>query len=199
MVKSNFPSLFDVLNYCVTSIGKRTLRARILEPMCDIPSIRQIHDCIAELSQPEYIDLNGLLMQVLRNFNNVERLHKLALVVPQDDSLRAAEILINQALHLKKCLQLVPELQARLAPLISKKFHEIQANLLDQRYVSMLNHIGTVLNRSLTEFRKDSSSQLFQRIHCIQSGVNDLIDILRKSYHELTGQIESEFLAIEEK
>lgn len=192
-VKSHFPSLFDVLNYCVTSIGKRTLRARILEPMCDIPSIRHIHDCIFELNQPEYGELSGLLMMVLRNFNNVERLHKLALVVPQDDSIRAAEILINQALHLKKCLQLVPELQARLAPLCSKKFHEIQANLMDERYVSMLNHIETVLDRSLIEFRKDSSSQLFQRIHCVQHGVNDLIDILRKSYKELTGQIEGDF------
>ncbi|XP_055320057.1 mutS protein homolog 4-like [Sitodiplosis mosellana] len=190
-VKSHFPSLFDVLNYCVTSIGKRTLRARILEPMCDIPSIRQIHDCIEELNQPGYSELSGLLMQVLRNFNNVERLHKLALFVPQDSSIRTAEILINQALHLKRCLQLVPELQARLSPLISKKFHEIQANLLDERYVSMLNHIETVLNRSLIEFRKDSSSQLFQRIHCVQSGVNELIDILRKTYQELTAQVET--------
>lgn len=163
--------------------------------MCDIPSIRQIHDCIDELKQPGFIDMMAHLTEVLRSFNNVERLHKLALVVPQDNSIRTAEILINQALHLKKCLQLVPELQARLSPLISKKFHEIQANLLDQRYASMLNHIETVLNRSLSEFRKDSSSQLFQRIHCVQSGANELIDILRKTYKELTTQVESEFVS----
>lgn len=164
--------------------------------MCDIPSIRQIHDCINELNQPGYIELMAHLTAVLRNFNNVERLHKLALVVPQDNNIRTAEILINQVLHLKKCLQLVPELQARLAPLVSKKFHEIQANLLDQRYASMLNHIETVLNHSLSEFRKDSSSQLFQRIHCVQSGANELIDILRKSYKELITEVESEFQLI---
>lgn len=159
--------------------------------MCDIGRIREIHDCIAELNQPEYFELGGRLMQVLRNFNNVERLHKLALVVPQDDSICAAEILINQALHLKKCLQLLPELQARLAPLVSKKFNEIQANLMDERYVTMLNHIETVLDRNLMEFRRDSSSQLYQRIHCIQSGVNGLIDMLRKSYNELTAEFDS--------
>lgn len=190
-VKSNFPSLFDVLDHCVTSLGKRTLRARILEPMCDIPSIMSIHDCIAELNQPDFVELSPILSNVLRNFNNIERLHKLALVVPQDDNLRAAEILINQALHLKTCLQLVPILRSKLSPLTCGKFQEIQANLLDDRYESILNHIDTVISRNLFEFQRDSSSQLSQRINCIQSGVNDLIDHLRDIYNELIGQIES--------
>lgn len=192
-VKSNFPSLFDVLDHCVTSLGKRTLRARILEPMCDIPSITSIHDCIAELNQPEFTELSPILRNVLHNFNNVERLHKLALIVPQDDNIRAAEILINQALHLKKCLQLVPTLRSKLAPLTSPKLQEITVNLLDQRYESILNHIDTVINRNLMEFHRDSSSQLFQRIHCVQTGVNDLIDNLRNIYNDLVKHIESKF------
>lgn len=191
MVKSSFPSLFDVLNHCVTSLGKRTLRARILEPMCDITSISNIQDCIAELNRPECIDLGSSLVQILRCFNNVECLHKLVLIVPQDDNIRAAEVLMHQALHLKKCLQFVPTLQSRLAQLTSTIFQEISINLLDERYASMLNHIDSVINKNLLEYQKDSNSQLFQRVNCVQSGVNDLVDILRKSYNELTGQIES--------
>lgn len=191
MVKSGFPSLYAVLDHCVTSLGKRTLRARILEPMCDIPSIKDIQDCIIELNQAENIELSPSITHVLGNFNNIERLHKLVLVVPQDDNIRAAEILINQALHLKKCLQLVPVLQGRLSPLMSKKFQEIQANLLDERYTSILNQIDNVINKNLLEFQRDSNSQLFQKINCVQNGVNDLVDILRKSYSELIGQIES--------
>lgn len=190
-VKGNFPSLFNVLDHCVTSLGKRTLRARILEPMCDIPSIMSIHDCIAELNQPEFVELSPMLTNILRNFNNIERLHKLALVVPQDDNMRAAEIVINQALHLKKCLKLVPVLRSKLISLGSDKFQEMQANLLDDRYEIILNHIDSVINRNLLEFQRDSSSQLFERINCIQSGVNDLIDNLRNIYTELTSQIES--------
>lgn len=191
-MKSNFPSLFDALDHCVTSFGKRTLRARILEPMCDIPSITEIQDCIAELNQAEHFELCPILVNVLRNFNNIERLHKLVLVVPQEDNVRAAEVLINQALHLKKCLQLVPDVRCKLGSLTCKKFQEIQENLMDERYESMLNHIDTVINRNLLEFQRDSSSQLFQRINCVQKGVNDLVDILRKSYSEIIEQIEGE-------
>lgn len=194
MVKSGFPSLYGMLDSCVTSLGKRTLRARILEPMCDISSIKEIQDCIIELNQAENIELSPSLTHVLSNFNNIERLHKLVLVVPQDDNIRAAEILINQALHLKKCLQLIPVLQGRLTPLMSTKFQEIQANLMDKRYTSILNQIDTVINKNLLEFQRDSNSQLFQKIHCVQNGVNDLVDILRKSYSELIGQIESMFM-----
>lgn len=191
-VKCNFPSLFNTLDHCVTSFGKRTLRARILEPMCDIPSIKETQNCIAELNQAEHLELSPILVNVLRNFNNIERLHKLVLVVPQEDNVRAAEVLINQAIHLKKCLQLVPVLRSKLASLTCKKFQEIQENLMDERYESMLNHIDTVINRNLLEFQRDSSSQLFQRINCVQNGVNDLVDILRKSYNEIITQIEGE-------
>lgn len=189
-VKSNFPSLYDVLDYCVTSLGKRTLRARILEPMCDISRITEIHDCIAEINQQEYIELGPCLRSILQNFNNVERLQKLALVVPQEDNIRAAEILINQALHLRKCLEFVPTLRMKLLPLMGNKFQEIRENFMDARYEAMLNHINTVINRNLLEFHKDSSSQLFHRMNCVQSGVNDLIDILRQRYNDLTSQIE---------
>ncbi|XP_031634258.1 mutS protein homolog 4-like [Contarinia nasturtii] len=189
-VKSNFPSLYKILDHCKTSLGQRTLRARILEPMCDITSINDIHDCIAELNQPEYQQLKEDLISVLGQFNNVDRLYKLALVVPQDNNLRAAEILINQALHLQKCLALVPSLEGRLVPLTSKVFQEIKVNLMDQRYVSILNHIDTVINKNIMQFHKDSTSQLVQRINCIQSGHNNLVDILRKTFNELSQQLD---------
>lgn len=184
-----------MLDHCVTSFGKRTLRARILEPMCDIPSITAIHDCIAELNQQESVEFGPMLRQVLRNFNNVERLHKLALIVPQDDNIRAAEMLINQVLHLKKCLQFVPLLRMKLAPLFCQKFQEIQVNLMDDRYTSILNHIDHFINPNQMEFHSDSSSKLAQHIHCVQDGVNDLIDVLRKSYHDLIAQIEGKKVA----
>lgn len=90
----NYPSVYKILDYCTTSLGKRTLRARILEPMCDITSITDIHDCIDELNQPENCQLKEDFKMVLTSFNNVDRLYKLAIVVPQDINFRAAEILM---------------------------------------------------------------------------------------------------------
>lgn len=191
-VKGKYPSLYDVMNHCVTSIGKRTLRARILEPMCDIPSINEIHDCIEELSQDDYIRLTPILSNILRNFNNVERLHKLALVVPRDDNLRVAEILIKQTLHLKRCLQLVPVLRDKLVSFQSKQLQEIGQNLMDERYQNLLDRIETVINPNLMDYQNDSSSQLHQRVHCIQRGANELVDVLRGPYNELRAELEGE-------
>lgn len=192
-VKGKYPSLYDVMNHCVTSLGKRTLRARILEPMCDIPSINEVHDCIAELRQDDYIELAAVLSNVLRNFNNVERLHKLVLVIPSDDNLRAAEILIKQTLHLKRCLKLVPVLRDKLVALQSKKLREIGENLMDVRYQKLLDRIETVINPNLLDYRNDSSSQLHQRVNCIQRGVNELVDLLREPYNDLRTKLEGDF------
>lgn len=182
------------MNHCVTSLGKRTMRARILEPMCDIPSINEVHDCIEELRQDDYIrSVTPLLSNVLRNFNNVERLHKLALVVPRDDDLRVAEVLIRQTLHLKRCLQLVPVLRDKLVGLESKKLREIGENLMDERYRILHDRIETVINSNLIDYKNDSSSQLHQRVNCIQRGVNELVDVLRGPYNELRTELEGEF------
>lgn len=181
------------MNHCVTSLGKRTLRARILEPMCDIPTINDVHDCIEELRHDDYIELAPILSNILRNLNNVERLHKLALVVPRDDNLRVAEVLIKQTLHLKRCLQLVPVLRNKLIELQSKKLREIGENLMDERYQNLLNRIETVINPNLMDYQNDSGSQLHQRVNCIQGGVNELVDMLRGPYNELRTEIEGEF------
>lgn len=192
-VKGKYPSLYDVMNHCVTSLGKRTLRARILEPMCDISSINELHDCIEELGQDDYIELSSALSNILRNFNNVERLHKLALVVPRDDNLRVAEVLIKQTLHLKRCLKLVPVLRDKLVALQSKKLQEIGVNLTDERYQSLLDKIETIINPNLMDYQNDSGSQLHQRVNCIQGGVNELVDVLRGPYNELRIELEGEF------
>lgn len=41
--------LYGILNSCVTQIGKRMLRAKILQPYSDIKQIKIIQDCIKEL------------------------------------------------------------------------------------------------------------------------------------------------------
>lgn len=116
------------------------------------------------------------------------------MVIPQDDNIRAAEILINQTLQLRNCLHLVPVLRDKLATLESQQFREIFENLHDIRYQTMLNNIETVVNPNMMEIRGNASSQLNARINCIQSNVNGLIDELRKSYSDLVGKVEGKFM-----
>lgn len=191
-MKSIHLSLYDILDQCVTSIGKRTLRAKILEPSCDVPDIKMHQQCIAELNSRKYIDLKSLLAGILKQFNYVERLHKLTLVVPQDDNIRAAEVLINQTIQLRTCLQLVPVLRTKLEPLQSPMMQDIFNALSDERYQMMLDTIDTVLNKELIALRTDSTSQLTQRIHCIQPGKCKIVDMLRTIYNELIDELQSE-------
>lgn len=185
-------SLYDILDHCVTSIGKRTLRAKILEPSCDVPHIKLHQQCIAELNARKHCELKSLLTGILKQFNYVERLHKLALVVPQDDNIRAAEVLINQTIQLRTCLQLVPVLRAKLEPLQSPMIQDIFNSLSDERYQLMLDTINTVLNKELIVWRNDSSTQLMQRIHCIQPGKCGIVDMVRKIYNDLISELQGE-------
>lgn len=189
-------SLYDILDQCVTSIGKRTLRAKILEPSCDVPYIKLHQQCIAELNAKKHAELKSLLAGILKQFNYVERLHKLALVVPQDDNIRAAEVLINQTIQLRTCLQLVPVLRTKLEQLQSPMIQDIFNALSDERYQLMLDTIDTVLNKELVILRCDSSTQMTQRIHCIQPGKCKLIDMLRNIYNELISELQSEWITI---
>lgn len=186
-------SLYDVLDRCVTSIGKRTLRAKILEPSCDVPYIKMHQQCIAELNAKQHVELKGVLAGILKQFNYVERLHKLTLVVPQDDNIRAAEVLINQTIQLRTCLQLVPVLRIKLETLHSPIVRDIFNALSDERYRLMLETIDTVLNKELIALRNDSTTQMMQRIHCIQSGKCDIVDMLRNIYNELIEELQSEW------
>lgn len=81
--KGNHSSLFDLLDYCNTAIGKRTLRARILEPTCDVPDINIMHNCIRELNTSKHLPTYAALDEILKNFHCVDRLCKLTMIVPQ--------------------------------------------------------------------------------------------------------------------
>lgn len=186
--KDDRTSLYAMLNYCTTGIGKRTLRARILEPMCDLAEIGLIHECIKELAHVD-VNLSHMLHTMLNDFNTVDRLCKLTMVVPQDTSIRLAEILINRTVQMKKCLQMVPQLQTALAHFDSKLLRDIHDSLNDVRYRSMLEHIEKTVNKDVGFYGGGARSLLLQRIHCVQDGVSELLDFSRKLYKDLIGEV----------
>lgn len=188
-LRKTHSALFDYLNQCVTFIGKRTLRGHILEPLCDLKSILQRHECIEELNVHRNVQLKILLRDLLRRFNHIDRLYKLALIAPQDDNIRAAEILISQTIELRSCLQHVPALRKQIESLQSKMFREIFVSLTDQRYRLMFDHIDSVLDKDFMTFRCDGWQQIFQRVNCIRSGNNQLIDVMRNIFNELIKEL----------
>lgn len=122
--KDKKSNLFGVLDNCSTPMGRRSLRAKILEPTCDIPTITTIHECIKELLEKP--DMLLTMKTVLTRFEKVERLMKLSVVVTQENDIKAAETMINQALLLKSCLESIPEIIEILKEAQSKSLIEIR-------------------------------------------------------------------------
>ena len=53
-----YSSVYGILNYCLTKIGSRTLRAEILQPPCSVPQIEVRLSCIEEIkSDPHMFNL----------------------------------------------------------------------------------------------------------------------------------------------
>lgn len=122
--KEKKSNLFGILDNCSTPMGRRSLRAKILEPTCDIPTITTIHECIKEfMAKP---DLLLPMKRVLTRFEKVEGLMKLSVVVNQENNVKAAETMINQALLLKSCLESIPEILEILKDAESKSLIEIR-------------------------------------------------------------------------
>lgn len=180
------------MNNCNTQIGKRTLRARILEPMCDIEEIKSVQSCIEELIDKD-VQIIHALHTLLHLFNGVDRLSKLTLVVPQETNIRRAEVLINRTVLLRKCLLAVPQLQAALVHFDNAEFRNIQEKLNDVRYAQILEHINQTVDNNIGNYGGDARSMQTQRIYCVKEGVSDLVDLSRGLYRDLIGEVKSEY------
>lgn len=137
--------LYGVLNQCVTHIGQRNLRARILQPSCDASQIDALHDCVEECRHKE--SALDAMQRLLARFVTVDRLIRIAYRLPQgrDDNFRTAEVLINQAMRLKACLDAVPELFQVLSEMEARRFEEVRECLQDARYPRLSQKIHAVL------------------------------------------------------
>lgn len=67
--------LFGILNHCITIIGKRNLRAKILEPNCDVNYLNKMHASIRELAGN--VDQLAELQECLKPFASVDKLVKI--------------------------------------------------------------------------------------------------------------------------
>lgn len=68
--------LFGLLNNCSTTVGRRQIRAKILQPNLELTVIQAYQECIAELEAKPML-LNAM-NEALQQFHSVDRLSQLA-------------------------------------------------------------------------------------------------------------------------
>lgn len=176
--------LFSYMDHCMTRIGKRSLRGRILEPYADIQMIHQCHEAIKELCEKQ--NYLFTLRMILKKFHQVDRLMKLALITPLDNNSRAAETMIGLTLSLKTCLLAIPTLQDILCSLESPVFIGIRAGLEDVRYKLILDHIEAILN---TDQVPNGRSTHHQKINAVKPNVDQVLDVSRGFYSKVIDEI----------
>ncbi|XP_011060697.1 PREDICTED: LOW QUALITY PROTEIN: mutS protein homolog 4-like [Acromyrmex echinatior] len=137
--KQSIVSLLGTMNRCLTPMGRRLLRASILQPSCDECLIAYRQSCVAELVanyslctslQVVTCDLLRLTFRavsvvcsyfiirgkpVVQRLFGTDRLLMLAIKPLHVNDMQNAERNLNYALLLKSCLDTIPELEAILA------------------------------------------------------------------------------------
>jgi DNA mismatch repair protein MSH4 len=179
-------SLFNLLNFCITRIGERHLRANILEPSCDVNFIIARQEQIKVLMENEQVLLE--IRDKLGVFKSVDQTLKISCITPTDDCNKAIETNINLAILLKKCLEGIKPLSEALQKTVSITFEFSNQILSMPIYQEMIKFIDEVLE---PEIHKTGITQKhFQLLYALKSGYNEEIDILRVSHQEFWNRIQ---------
>lgn len=179
--------LFSYMDHCMTRIGKRSLRARILEPFADIQMIQQCHEATKELLEKD--NYLFTLRMILKKFFQVDRLMRLSLITSLDDNTKAAEAMIGQTLMLKSCLEAIPAIYDILTSLESAVFVSIRSGLDDPRYKLILGHIDRILFIDHPQKQPALNQNHLNKINAVKPNVDQVLDVSRGFYTKILDEI----------
>ncbi|XP_058838742.1 mutS protein homolog 4-like [Topomyia yanbarensis] len=177
-------SLYRLVNHCITGIGKRHLRANLLEPSCCRETVEKRLNCVRELLTKA--DILCGIQGILRNLVDIGGLMKLSVDVDNLKTTKQNMIhVLNQASTLRNALQCIPTLEALLQPVESSILVDVKKVLQNQTYKRLLTKICTVLDSG------DCSLQTpdYHRLFLVKSGVSSTLDVLRGLYTEVIDDI----------
>ncbi|XP_044003959.1 mutS protein homolog 4-like [Aphidius gifuensis] len=175
-------SLFSSLDRCSTPMGRRLLRASILQPSCNINVIQTRQACIEELLSNRSLHL--ILQPVIRRLSGGNRLLGLAMKTSQADTIQCAERNLNYILLLKNTIDIIPELQGALKTSKSPFFKRVLSTISDERFNDMKNEIDKIIQPDAKALKGCTSANM-QRCFAIKAKINDMLDIARQAYCEL--------------
>ncbi|XP_025075394.1 mutS protein homolog 4-like [Pogonomyrmex barbatus] len=196
--KQSIVSLLGTMNRCLTPMGRRLLRASILQPSCNERFIADRQSCVAELVGNHSL-CNSLQPAVQRLFGT-DRLLALAIKPLHVNDMQNAERNLNYALLLKSCLDTIPELEAILAAGVHPFFIKMRKNLGNSEFRVMKDKISTLIHED-ARFVKGCTSLSMQRCFAIKADINELLDVARQVYCELISDMKNmvEQLAVKHK
>ncbi|XP_076290493.1 mutS protein homolog 4 isoform X2 [Lasioglossum baleicum] len=182
-------SLLGVLDHCSTPMGRKLLRANILQPPCEQRVIVDRQSSVAELVSNRALRI--VLQPIVRRLYGADRLAALSTTpVLHGNSVQCAEHNLNYVLLLKNMLDTVPELEEALSTAETDHLRQIRKRLGNPRFQQMRERIFNTIHPDAT-FVVGYTSSNMQRCFAIKAGINDLLDVARRTYCELIDDMKS--------
>ncbi|KAJ1530742.1 hypothetical protein ONE63_005597 [Megalurothrips usitatus] len=187
-------SLVGIMDHCCTHGGSRLLRASLIHPPCSLPTITRRQDGVQELV--ENPDISKKIREILQQLPDVEQLLTLCMQTPSTvDSIQAMESRVNYVLMLKTTLETLPHLAKSMEEAKSILFIKSRECLQDSRGDLMKSRISQTLNEDV-KAPKGGKTATFQRCFAVKSGINELMDVARKTYCELISDMHDHVLDV---
>ncbi|XP_076648017.1 mutS protein homolog 4 [Halictus rubicundus] len=182
-------SLLGILDRCSTPMGRKLLRANILQPPCEQRAILDRQSSVAELASNRALRI--ILQPIVRRLYGADRLTALSTTpVLHENSVQCAEQNLNYVLLLKNMLDTVPELEQALSSAETDLLRRIQKRLGNPRFRLMRERILDTIHPD-ARFVIGYTSSNMQRCFAIKAGINDLLDVARRTYCELIDDMKS--------
>ncbi|XP_044253002.1 mutS protein homolog 4-like isoform X2 [Tribolium madens] len=176
---TRYSTLFGVLNNCVTGVGARLLRSTILQPPASPTIIDKNLQCVSELMKHPQMLLS--IQAILQKVSNIDQLLTLtSMSTETNDSSSVRQL--NYLLLLNGLIDLIEPLKDVIDSCQQPFFNELKGTLESDNFVDIANLIRTMIHPS-AQFAK-SQAGTAQRCFAIKSGINGLLDLVRKTYSE---------------
>ena len=184
-------SLFDVIDYTVTSVGAMKLRASLVQPFKDAESITARHVAVEELLKGEHLaDVSAALRQLPRGLNRL--CAAFCTGVPNEERGAGPAHLVARArkniqavLELRDVLLLLPQIAESLGPAQSPLLAAVREILHSPEIGQLAEAVDAFIDPDAAK-ANDQFVKMTEHVFSVRGGVSGFLDLARKTFLDLT-------------